>query len=149
MVDIYVKENPEMQLIGSAIKLVLRERKRQDDKWGSNRNLDDMTWLTILTEEVGESAEAILKNLPEKVYEVVQITAVALAWLECILRVAEQRDGAVQPQHDGGLTLKLVHMVNSLGNIVIDASGKGYVSGNDLDFANDCLDKVIPLLPPS
>lgn len=98
MLDIYIKENPEMQLIGSAIKLVLRERKRQDAKWGSNRNLDDMTWLTILTEEVGESAEAILKNLPEKVDEVVQITAVALAWLECILRVAEQRDAPVHAE---------------------------------------------------
>ena len=95
MLDIYIKENYEMQLIGSAIKLVLRERKRQDAKRGSNRNLDDMTWLTILTEEVGESAEAILKNLPEKVDEVVQITAVALAWLECILRTAELRNEAV------------------------------------------------------
>lgn len=41
---------------------------------------------------------------------------------------------------------ELVQMLNSLGNIVIDASSKGYVSSNDLDFANDCLDKVIPLL---
>lgn len=42
---------------------------------------------------------------------------------------------------------ELVAMCNSLGNIVIDASSKGYVSSNDLDFANDCLEKVIPLLP--
>ena len=33
-------------------------------------------------------------------------------------------------------------MVNSLANMLIDAASKGYVSSNDLDFANDCLDKL-------
>jgi len=56
---------------------------------------------------------------------------------------------AVAPKQGVGLTLELVHMANSLGNMLIDASSKGYVSGNDLDFANDCLDRVIPLLPPT
>jgi|GEM_PF-5951228 len=44
------------------------------------------------------------------------------------------------------MSRKLVTMVNSLANMLIDAASKGYVSGNDLDFANECLDKVIPLL---
>ena len=86
-----------------AIELVLQERKRQDEKWGADRNLDDSTWLTILSEEVGESAEAILKNLPSKTKEVVHVAAVALAWLECLLRDAEHRDGA-----EGGRVLQTV-----------------------------------------
>jgi hypothetical protein len=32
--------------------------------------------------------------------------------------------------------------INSLAWIIIDSASKGYVSSNDLDFANDCLDKV-------
>ena len=39
---------------------VLAEQQRQDDKWGV-QNHDDLTWLAILTEEVGETAQAILK----------------------------------------------------------------------------------------
>lgn len=57
-------------------------------------------------------------------------------------RAAEQR---VQ-QSEGGLSGEWVSKVNSLCNIVIDAAGKKYVSSNDLDFANDVLDEVIPLL---
>jgi hypothetical protein len=55
---------------------------------------------------------------------------------------------SVQPT--GGTHSQLVSMVNSLANIIIEASGKdGYLSSNDLDYANDCLDKVIPLLKPT
>lgn len=46
----------------------------------------------------------------------------------------------------GGTRLELIRMINSLGNIIVDSAGKGYISTNDLDFANECLDKVIPLL---
>lgn len=42
---------------------------------------------------------------------------------------------------------KLVRMVNSLANIVIEAAGKnGSISSNDVDFANDCLDRIAPFL---
>ena len=34
--------------------------------------------------------------------------------VSCISRVAELRDGAVQPQHDLGRTSRLIQMVNSL-----------------------------------
>ncbi len=95
MVDIYIKENPEMQLMWSAIKLVVQERKRQDRRWGANRNLADTTWLTILIEEAGESAEAILKRQPDQLLkEATHSAAVALAWLESILRAAQQRNEA-------------------------------------------------------
>lgn len=70
----------------SQIKLIVDERKRQDEKWGADRNLDDTTWLTILMEEVGETCEAILKGLPSMQTELVQVGAVALAWLECVDR---------------------------------------------------------------
>ena len=62
-----------------------------------------------------------------------------------------QADATDEAVESGQVTLvtlgELVQMLNSLGNIVIEAASKGYVSSNDLDFANDCLEKVIPLLP--
>ena len=68
------------------LNLIRDERKRQDDKWGADRNLDNFFWLAILTEEVGETSEAILKNLPTSEKELVQVAAVAVAWLENIAR---------------------------------------------------------------
>jgi NTP pyrophosphatase (non-canonical NTP hydrolase) len=63
-----------------AIKL---ERIRQDNKWGTPRDLPDRTWLTILVEEVGEIAKATLEhdetNLRE---EIIQVAAVCISWLE-------------------------------------------------------------------
>lgn len=61
------------------------ERARQDAKWGraTERNLPKKTWLTILMEEVGEVAEAILEeddnNYP---VELIQVAAVCVAALE-------------------------------------------------------------------
>lgn len=49
----------------------------------------------------------------------------------------------------GGTDPQLVSMVNSLANIIIESYGKSGLSSNDLDYANDCLDKVIPLLNPA
>jgi hypothetical protein len=43
-----------------------------------------------------------------------------------------------------GTKEKLISMVNSLANMLIDSSSKGYVSGDDLDYANDCLGKIVP-----
>jgi NTP pyrophosphatase (non-canonical NTP hydrolase) len=78
-----------------AVELVAEERKRQDDKWGreyimENRERVHYYWpsspeqkLTILMEEVGEVARAILEhdvqNLRE---ELTQVAALAVAWLE-------------------------------------------------------------------
>lgn len=75
----------------AAITAILKERFRQDQKWGTRfpgRSHD--RWLTILAEEFGEAAEAILQsdnpNGDEKLEdvrkEVIQIAAVALSWLE-------------------------------------------------------------------
>ncbi len=100
-----------MQLIGSAIKLVVQERKRQDEKWGANRNLDNTVWLTILSEEVGESAEAILKRMPSLQKEIIQVAAVALAWLECVLRATELRNEA----EAGGAHKAIYHECGNCG----------------------------------
>jgi NTP pyrophosphatase (non-canonical NTP hydrolase) len=65
-------------------ELINKERDKQDAKWGAlPRHLSDVVWLTILVEEVGECAQAILKcdwsNLKA---EIIQVATVAIAWLE-------------------------------------------------------------------
>jgi len=63
---------------------IIDERIRQDKKWGDQSDKNNYIWLAILTEEIGEIAEAILKE----VYwlkgrkELIQIAAVAIAWIE-------------------------------------------------------------------
>lgn len=65
------------------------ERDRQDAKWGE-QNHDDKTWLPILAEEFGEVARAMLQQDGDKsgdlADELVQVAAVAVAWLEAIER---------------------------------------------------------------
>ena len=75
---------------------ILSERTRQDSKWGQ-QNHDDLYWLSILTEEVGEAAKAINDHTHDNLdtfhgishigfndvhAEVVQCAAVCVAWLE-------------------------------------------------------------------
>lgn len=74
-----------------ALREVQEERQRQDAKWGE-QNHDDYRWLAILTEEVGELAQAMLHSQfggehagTERV-ELVQVAAVAVQWLECMAR---------------------------------------------------------------
>ena len=68
------------------LEQITAERRRQDEKWGANRDLPDRTWLTILIEEVGECARASLEHADSAALraEIVQVAAVAVAWLECI-----------------------------------------------------------------
>ena len=78
-----------------ALADVLVERMRQDQKWGE-QNWDPQTYLSILTEEVGEAAkeanDARWKADPLKTHldrfraEMVQVAAVALAMVECLDR---------------------------------------------------------------
>lgn len=75
---------------------ILEERGRQDRKWGE-QNHQDMRWMTILTEEVGEVAKEILEGEITKTRaELVQVAAVAVAWLECIDRRAAQVQKTVE-----------------------------------------------------
>ena len=67
------------------------ERARQDAQWGPGRHLTDTTWMTILTEEVGEAAEAVLARAlgspsvdADLARELIQVAAVAVCWMEAI-----------------------------------------------------------------
>lgn len=68
-------------------ELILNERDRQDAKFGwPNAGLaghDDHRKMTILGEEVGEIAHAILEHDTANMHdELVQVAAVCVAWLE-------------------------------------------------------------------
>lgn len=78
-----------MTSLMSLMEDVRVERLRQDAKWGPDRILPSFEWLAILEEEVGEAAEASLlrDNLGMRV-ELIQIAAVALAWVDAIDRGA-------------------------------------------------------------
>jgi NTP pyrophosphatase (non-canonical NTP hydrolase) len=77
-----------------AVADVLRERARQDARFGEQNHSLEL-WLTILTEEIGEFAQEILRqrfggatrpNPGNLRAELVQATAVALAIIECMDR---------------------------------------------------------------
>jgi NTP pyrophosphatase (non-canonical NTP hydrolase) len=89
---------------------IVKERRNQDKKWGE-QNHDDYTWHAILTEEIGEVSQAILHDrfggaaAGTVRAELVQVAAVALAWIECIDRrlktLSEGEEGRpipVQPE---------------------------------------------------
>jgi hypothetical protein len=73
--------------------LVNAERQRQSEKWNrehdwgygdcSSVNLPNITKAAVLTEECGEVARAVLdRRNPNLRDELVQVAAVAVAWLE-------------------------------------------------------------------
>ena len=79
---------------------IARERQRQDERWGADRQLDDTLWYTILGEEYGEVGRAILEgmdggdeaNAPEPTgepdqhlyNELIQVAAVAACHAEAV-----------------------------------------------------------------
>ena len=68
-----------------ALRCVIAERHSQWRKWGDQAHLSDDTWALIEAEEFGEACKAILKDNPGNMREeVVQVAAVAVAWLEAI-----------------------------------------------------------------
>lgn len=83
---------------------VAAERERQDVKWGE-QNHDDAHWAPILGEEFGEAMtevnnilwykgeikkEVLIQHLRE---ELVQVAAVAVAWIECFDRRESNASG--------------------------------------------------------
>lgn len=72
-----------------AIELIIDERKRQDEKWGKSDH-SDFVWNAIMNEEVGEVAHEVLNPARFSLRdEVVQVAAVAVAWLESIIEHEE------------------------------------------------------------
>lgn len=67
------------------VRDIREERAAQDQKWGSQREQSYPVWNTILSEEVGEAAKEVLEKRRDKLrMELVQVAAVAVAWIEAI-----------------------------------------------------------------
>lgn len=79
----------------SVAKEVIEERERQDEKWGV-QNVHDFEWVSILAEEFGEAAQAANEanftsgktrgDFTHLRAELIQVAAVAQAWVEAIDR---------------------------------------------------------------
>lgn len=78
---------------------VFAERLRQDEKWGPNlvRQLSPERSLAVLHEETGEAARAVLDvDRAGLRKELVQVAAVAIAWIERLDAQEAARAGAVE-----------------------------------------------------
>lgn len=68
------------------------ECRSQDKKWGEERNHENYTWLAIMTEEVGECAQASLQDEYGGEHagtlriELIQTAAVIFQWIDCLDR---------------------------------------------------------------
>jgi NTP pyrophosphatase (non-canonical NTP hydrolase) len=93
----YVTDWRSVPVLGEAqavsVNAVVKERQRQIAKFGDQGHTDDI-WFLILSEEVGEVAQARLHDLyggrasGTLKEELTQVAAVALAWLEHLERKA-------------------------------------------------------------
>jgi len=75
---------------------VIAERARQDRKWGGWPGVDrvDERYTAVLGEEFGEVCKALMENgelSPEMREELIQVAAVAVAWVEQIDALNEER----------------------------------------------------------
>jgi NTP pyrophosphatase (non-canonical NTP hydrolase) len=83
----------EMETTSDVLSDVHAERMRQDEKFGEQSH-DDGTWGLVLTEEVGEACQAALESRRNPCLrrhdllreELVQVAAVAVAWIEALDR---------------------------------------------------------------
>ncbi len=74
------------------LAMVKEERARQEKKWGE-QNHDPYKWITIISEELGESARQALElqhesseSLDKLASELIQVSASAVAAVECLNR---------------------------------------------------------------
>jgi hypothetical protein len=89
---------------------VAEERQRQNEKWGQ-QNHDDPMWGLILGEKVGEACQAALhcmfpprnttlgrlEQRDQLRTELIQVAAVAVAWIEALDRRCQRPDECDQP----------------------------------------------------
>lgn len=67
----------------TVIDAICDERRKQDEKWGDQRELPPRTWITILGEEFGEVCRAELESDSGGYrQELIQVAAVAIAAVE-------------------------------------------------------------------
>ena len=82
-------EGMDYERLKRALNEVGWEREMQFVKWG-DQNLNNYQWLAVLTEEVGELAQAALhdefggKAAGTLRDELIQVAAVAVQWLEML-----------------------------------------------------------------
>lgn len=75
------------ELTARALQAVAQERSRQDLQLWGEQNHEWTTWLTILSEEVGEAAQEVLNERASLLREeLVQVAAVAVAFIEFLDR---------------------------------------------------------------
>jgi NTP pyrophosphatase (non-canonical NTP hydrolase) len=103
--DLFWFEKKKEFLAGQVLLLIKKERERQTQLWGKQTYKNPLYWLGILTEEVGEFAQAanetMLENAKKKhlggpdnmANELIQIAAVAVAAAEDILEQKENKNG--------------------------------------------------------
>ncbi len=88
----------KIKCVDSVIADVLKERDRQDKKWGE-QNHNAYKWSAIIGEEYGEMCKAINefgfnpteKNEHEIYMETIQTMACCMAMLECMDRLRNRR----------------------------------------------------------
>ena len=76
---------------------IIKERRRQDEKWGE-QNHHPLMWFSIIAEEYGEMCHAFneysfdndTNHFDEMQSEAIQVAACCVAMLECIDRMAER-----------------------------------------------------------
>jgi len=83
-----ISEQELKEIRDTIIIKIVTERNRQDAKWGRYAGLwddSDQLKLTVVMEEIGEIAKAILEDDSINLYEeIIQSMAVLMAWAEVI-----------------------------------------------------------------
>lgn len=90
---------------------IRNERKRQDDKWGADRDLNNYEWLAILMEEVGEASQDSLNGYILRLRgELIQSASVIVAWIENL-----DRNHPLPTEHNSGTPQGVVDLFDALG----------------------------------
>lgn len=103
-----VDQTAQLDRLFRVLSDVAAERRRQRDRWGEQLEHPDLVWSAILGEEVGEATQAALhdtfggKAAGTLYAEVVQVAAVAVAWLEAL----HARGAAPLPGEDAFAALR-------------------------------------------
>lgn len=79
--------NKSTKLTRDILADVFKERLKQDKKWGE-QNHESLYWLGIVTEELGESAKAVIEHKDWSIIreELIQTAACLVSWIESVER---------------------------------------------------------------
>lgn len=96
--DIQILPKSDMQRVFNLIKA---ERSKQDAKWGEQDH-EGMFWNLIAMEEFGEVSKAILEGDRQNyIIELIQTSAVLVAWIENELRKLQLKDVKIEDYISG------------------------------------------------